>query len=129
MSDATHPGTGFLAGLIDHDFDRMHAALAPDATWSVPGATGVSGVARGADAVVERARAVVAGGVTIELQYLLRGWERDAVLLHNTGRRGDTVLDEQVLIVFTVADGLITAAENIISDVPGLDAFFEAGQR
>ena len=128
MSDATHPATGFLAGLIDHDFDRMHAALAPDATWSVPGETGISGVARGADAVVERARAVVAGGVTIEVQYLLRGWERDAVLLHNTGRRGDTVLDEQVLIVFTVADGLITAAENIISDVPGLEAFFHAGQ-
>lgn len=52
----------------------------------------------------------------------------DAVLLHNTGRRGDTVLDEQVLIVFTVADGLITAAENIASDVPWLNAFVEAGR-
>ena len=131
MTDTTTPqrlATGFLAGLIDHDFDRMHAALAPDATWSVPGDTDISGVARGADAVVARARAVASGGVTIALQYELAGWDRVAVLLHNTGRRGDTVLDEQVVIVFTTADGRITAAENLISDVPMLEAYFHAGR-
>ncbi|WP_018331555.1 nuclear transport factor 2 family protein [Actinomycetospora chiangmaiensis] len=118
----------FVAGVMEHDFDRMHAALAPDATWSVPGDHGISGVARGADAVVERARAVAAGGVSIRLQYELTGRDRVAVLLHNTGERNGTVLDEQVVIVFTVADGRITAAENLISDVPGLEAFFRAGR-
>lgn len=120
--------TDFLAGLIDHDFDRMHAALAPSATWSVPGDTAISGVADGADAVVERARAVAAGGVSIELQHFLRGVDRVAVLLHNTGRREETVLDEQVVIAFTTSAGRITAAENLISDVPMLDAFFDAGR-
>ncbi|MCD2192066.1 nuclear transport factor 2 family protein [Actinomycetospora endophytica] len=117
---------GFLAGLIDHDFDRMRAVLAPTATWSVPGRTGISGVAEGADAVVERAQAVAAGGVSIELQYLLEGWDRVAVLLHNTGRRGEAALDEQVVIVFSVDGDQITAAENLISDVPMLEAFFRA---
>ena len=66
--------------------------------------------------------------MSIELRYLLQGWDRIAVLLHNTGRRSETVLDEQVVIVVTVADGRITAAENLISDVPMLEASFHAGQ-
>lgn len=123
-----HLATEFLAGLIAHDFDRMHAALAPGATWSVPGDTAISGVAEGAEAVVERARAVAAGGVSIELRSVLEGWDRIGVLLHNTAERHGAVLDEQVVIVFTVADGRITAAENLISDVPMLETFFRAGR-
>jgi hypothetical protein len=66
--------------------------------------------------------------VSIELQHLLHGLDRVAALLHNTGQRGETVLDEQVVIVFSASDGRITAAENLISDVPMLDAFFDAGR-
>ena len=117
----------FIHGLLDHDWERMRSALADDATWSLPGETGVSGLAEGADAVVERGRAIVSGGVSIELQYILLGRDNAAVMLHNTGRRGDAVLDEHLTTVFTLRAGRIAALETLISDVPMLNAFFAAG--
>ena len=116
----------FIHGLLDHDWERRRSALADRATWSLPGETAVSGVAEGADAVVERGRAIVSGGVSIELVHILLGRDNAAVMLHNTGRRGDTVLDEHLTTVFTLDDGRIVALETLISDVPGLNAFFAA---
>lgn len=117
----------FIHGLLDHDWDRMRSALADTATWSLPGETAVSGVAEGADAVVERGRAIVAGGVSVELRHILLGRDNAAVMLRNTGRRGDAVLDEHLTTVFTLVDGRIASLETLISDVPGLNAFFAAG--
>lgn len=116
----------FIHGLLDGDWDRMRSALTDDATWSLPGTTAVSGLAEGADAVVERGRAIVSGGVSIELLHILTGEHNAAVMLHNTGRRGDAVLDEHLTTVFTLRDGRIAALETLISDVAMLDAFFAA---
>ena len=116
----------FIHGLLDRDWARMRSALAEGAPWSLPGETAVSGVAEGADAVIERGQAIVSGGVSIELVHILLGRDNAAVMLHNTGRRGDAVLDEHLTTVFTLDDGHIVALETLISDVPGLNAFFAA---
>jgi ketosteroid isomerase-like protein len=117
----------FLAGLMSDDLDRMRSSLHPEATWSVPGETAISGLATGADAIIERVRAITSSGdVSIHLEHVLYGRDNVAVALHNTGQRGDVRLDEQVIIVFTLANGKISAAENLITDVPGLNAFFAA---
>lgn len=116
----------FLGGLLDRDFERMGSVLHADATWSLPGDTAVSGVAHGRDAVVERGRAIVSGGVDIELVHVLIGLDNVAVQLHNTGRKSAAVLDEHLTTVFSLDGSTIVAIETLISDVPGLNAFFAA---
>ncbi|MBE7187296.1 nuclear transport factor 2 family protein [Jatrophihabitans endophyticus] len=117
----------FAAGLVDGDVDRMASALHPDVRWSVPGTTAISGTAQGVDAVVDRARAIAASDVVVDLEHVLLGVETAAVLLHNTGNRGGVHLDEVVVVVFGFAEGAIVSADNVISDVAGLDAYFAAG--
>ena len=58
--------------------------------------------------------------MSVQLNHVLHGLGNVAVALHDTGQRGDARLDEQVIILFTVTDGRIAAAVNLISDVPGL---------
>lgn len=62
----------------------------------------------------------------VVLRRVLLGLDTVAVELHNTGRRSEVQLDEQVIVVFAVQDGRIATADNLISDVPGLNAFFAA---
>ena len=78
------------------------------------------------DVEFERGRAIVSGGVDIELVHVLIGLDNVAVQLHNTGRKSGAVLDEHLTTVFTLDGEVIVAAETLISDVPGLNAFFAA---
>jgi hypothetical protein len=62
--------------------------------------------------------------VKIELEYIVFGYQDVALHLHNTGKRGDQVLDERLTTVCSLRWNKIRRLETFISDVEMLDAFF-----
>ncbi|ATL65574.1 nuclear transport factor 2 family protein [Nocardia terpenica] len=124
MTSAYAIGKQFHAALSTRDWDALRALLHDDATWTLPGDNTVSGVAVGADAVIERARTIAGYGLNFELLHVLVSRENVALSLHNTARRDDAVLDEYLSSVCRLRDGRIAAIETFLSDVPGMNAFF-----
>ena len=117
----------FLTALKGRNWRMMRAMLTDDASWTLPGKSELSGEARGADAVVERARQLRDYGVMVELTYILYGMHGVALSLHNTGGRGDLKLDEHVVIVLDLEDTRIAKMTTYLHDVPGINTFFVEG--
>jgi len=117
----------FVTSLKSNDWDTMRSILADDASWTLPGTSLLSGLANGAEAIIKRAQGLKHFGVNFDLKYILIGLHGFTLSLHNTASRGDLILDEQVAIVFEVADEKITGMATYLSDVPGINAFFIAG--
>ncbi|MFH8345241.1 nuclear transport factor 2 family protein [Streptomyces sp. NPDC018045] len=117
-------GKQFHAALATGDWDAIRSLLHEDAVWELPGDNTISGAARGADAVVERARKIAGYGLNFALLHILVSPRNMALSLHNTAQRGDLVLDEHLSTVCTVRDGKIAAIETYLSDVDGMNAFF-----
>ncbi|MEU1016125.1 nuclear transport factor 2 family protein [Streptomyces sp. NPDC005900] len=117
-------GRSFHRALVSRDWAGIRALLHDDATWTLPGDNTVSGVAEGADAVVERARRIASYGLDFTLLHILVSRENVALSLHNTARREDAVLDEHLATVCRLRDGKIASIETYLSDVPGMNAFF-----
>lgn len=118
-------GRRFHAALSKGDWAAIRDLLTDDATWTLPGDNLVSGHVSGADAVVERARLIASYGVRFALQNVLVSKENVALSLHNTAARGDLILDEHLATVCTLRDGRISAIETYLSDVSGMNAFFQ----
>lgn len=114
----------FHAGLVKRDWAAIRALLTDDARWVLPGNNTISGLAQGADAVVERARLIASYGLSFELKHILVSPENMALSLHNTATRGDLHLDEYLSTVCFLRDGKIASIETYLSDVPGMNAFF-----
>ena len=91
--------------------------LAEDVVWTLPGASRMSGEARGREAVARRLETFAASGGHIELRHVLFGWDDVAVLLHNTGERDGRVLDEHLITLLRLRAGQIHRAETLVSDV------------
>jgi uncharacterized protein len=85
----------FLRGLRDRDANLLRSIMTNDVVWSVPGESLMSGEARGVDAILKRAATLANFNVKIELKHVVLGLHDVAVQLHNTGKFGDKVLDEQ----------------------------------
>ncbi|GAA2253540.1 hypothetical protein GCM10010145_21670 [Streptomyces ruber] len=117
-------GEAFLAALAKGDWDGIRALLHADAVWVLPGDNTVSGRAEGAGAVVERARRIAGYGVSFELLHVLVSAENVALSIHNTARRGDTVLDQHLATVCRLRNGKVESIETYLSDVDGMNAFF-----
>jgi ketosteroid isomerase-like protein len=114
----------FHAYLTARDWDGIRSLLTDDATWVLPGDNTISGLADGADAVVERAKKIASYGLNFELLHILVSPENMALSLHNTARRGEVRLDEYLSTVCRLRDGKIASIETYLSDVPGMNAFF-----
>ena len=95
-----------------------------DATWTLPGDNVISGTAKGADAVVERARLIASYGLSFNLENILLSRNNMALALHNTAERDGIRLDEKLATVCHLRDGKIAEIETFLSDVPGMDRFF-----
>jgi len=117
----------FITALKNNDWDSMRGILKPDATWTLPGTSLLSGLANGAEAIIKRAQGLKHFGVNFDLKYILIGLNGYTLSLHNTSRRGDLILDEQVAIVFEVQDGKVASMATYLSDVAGINAFFVEG--
>jgi hypothetical protein len=117
----------FVTTLKNNDWDRMRTILKPDVIWTLPGISSLSGLAVGADAIIQRAQGLKYFGVNFHLNYILIGFSGFILSLHNTAQRGDKVLDEQVAIVFEIRDGKVESMATYLSDVAGINAFFIEG--
>ena len=117
----------FVTALKNNDWDSMHALFLPEAIWTLPGVSLLSGLASGVEAIVERAENLKKFGVNFDLKYILIGLNGFTLSLHNTAKRGDLVLDEQVAIVFEVINEKIASMATYLSDVPGINRFFISG--
>jgi ketosteroid isomerase-like protein len=114
----------FLELLRNRDWVTMRSVFTDDAIWCLPGSNKISGLAEGADAVVERARLIASYGLNFALKNILIGPEGVALSLNNTARRGDLVLDEHLATVCQIRDGKIARIDTYLSDVPMMNAFF-----
>jgi limonene-1,2-epoxide hydrolase len=117
----------FTTALKNNDWDNMRSILAPDATWTLPGVSLLSGLADGAEAIIKRVQSLKKFGVNFDLKYILIGLNGFTLSLHNTANRGELVLDEQVAIVFEVVDEKVSSMATYLSDVEGINRFFVPG--
>jgi hypothetical protein len=117
-------GRRFHAALVARDRGAIRALLTDDAQWILPGNNTISGIADGADAVVDRGRKIAGYGVNFELLHIFVSRDNVALSLHNTARQGDRVLDEYLATVCRLKDGKIAEIETFLSDVDGMNAFF-----
>jgi len=114
----------FIKGLTKQDGSLLRTILTDDVVWSLPGTSLMSGEARGVDAILKRSEILRGFNVKIEIQHVVFGLNDVALLLHNTGREGDALLDEHLATVCRLNGNKIHRLDTFISDVTMLDAFF-----
>lgn len=125
--DKLYLATTFLTALKNNEWDAMRAIIAPDAIWTLPGTSILSGVADGAEAIIRRAQGLKHFGVKFQLKDILYGLHGVTLSLHNTANRNNLKLDEQVAIVCEINEGKISSMTTYLSDVAGINAFFIDG--
>ena len=113
----------FLTALQSRNATQLRSVLTDDAVWSLPGTSAVAGEAKGADAVVAKGQFLGSHGVAFALLHVLYGWTDVAIVLHNTGRHGDSILDEYLTSVLSLRGEKIQRIDTYISDVPMLNRF------
>src|SRR5215469_1744681 len=86
----------FIKGLTNQDGALLRTILTDDVIWSLPGTSLMSGEAHGVDAILKRSEILRGFNVKIEIQHVAYGLKDVALLLHNTGKERDTVLDEHL---------------------------------
>jgi ketosteroid isomerase-like protein len=125
--DKFHIASAFLTSLKSRDWQAMRTILTDDASWTLPGTSLLSGEAKGAEAVVDRARKLRNFGVMVELLHVLYSMNGVALSLHNTAGRGDLKLDEYVVIVIELQDKKIAKLNTHLHDVAAINGFFVEG--
>ena len=116
--------TAFIDALRTGDANQFRGIMTDDVFWTLPGTSPVSGIAKGVEGILTRARTIVDYGTNVEIQHVVRGLEGVALLLHNTGKRNARVLDEYLTTVCTLRDGKIARLDTYISDVEMVNAYF-----
>lgn len=119
----------FLSSLKTKDWNLLRSLLTDDSTWTLPGASIISGEAIGIDAVIKRAQLIVSFGVSLQLNHVLYGMFGFALSVHNQAIRGGIQLDEHLATVCVLRDGKIASINTYLSDVPGVNAFFTVENR
>lgn len=102
----------------------LEATMTEDIVWSLPGASKMSGEARGYDEIIKRIQTFASFGVDIDFEFVLYGLDNVAVQLHNTGSRDGKTLDEHLVTVCTIRDEKICHLQTFLSDVQMLNGFF-----
>ena len=116
--------TSFIEALRSLDEKGFQKIMTDDVVWTLPGSSPVSGVARGVAGILKRAQAIVDRNVTLEIMHVVLGHEGVALLLHNTGKWKEKVLDEYLTTVCTLRDGKIARLDTYISDIPMVNTYF-----
>jgi len=111
--------------LTTRDWSLLRDIMASEVYWVLPGNNTISGKASGVDEVVARAELIASYGPSFTLEHVLLSRDNMALAIHNTARRGDLELDEHLATVCTLDRGRIVAIETYLSDVEGMDAFFQ----
>jgi ketosteroid isomerase-like protein len=115
---------GFITGLSNRDANLLKSIMTDDVVWSLPGKSLMSGEAHGVDAILKRSETLHRYEVKIELEHVVFGYQDVALHLHNTGKRGDKILDEHLTTVCSLRGNKIRRLDTFISDVQMLNAYF-----
>jgi ketosteroid isomerase-like protein len=116
--------TSFIDARRAGDANGFRAIMTDDVFWTLPGKSLVSGVAKGVEGILKRARTIVDYGATVNIAHVVLGYEGAALLLHNTGKRNGQILDEYLTTVLTLRDGKIARLDTYISDIDMVNAYF-----
>ena len=114
----------FLHALGTKNWDLLHSIITKDISWTLPGASVISGEVSGVNAIIIRAQQIVSYGVSLELKHILYGQYNVTLSVHNQASRGELILDEHLATVCIIRDGKISKIETYLSDIDGLNAFF-----
>jgi ketosteroid isomerase-like protein len=114
----------FFSAISTGDWPSLVDILTPDATWTFPGDNTLTGTVTGIEQIAAKARLIASYGVVIGFEYVMFGTDSFIIKLHNTGRRGDLVLDEHLGTVCTVRAGRIATADTHLSDIKAMNLFF-----
>jgi uncharacterized protein len=120
----TEPDRKSIASLRAQNAELLASSNTDDVAWTLPGASAVSGVAAGVAGTMKRAEGLAAHAVDLETLHVLYGLEDVAIMLRNTSRRGDRVLDEYLTRVCLLRGSRIHRLITYISDLPMMNAFF-----
>jgi uncharacterized protein len=114
----------FITGLGNGDANLLKSVMTDDVVWRLPGKSLMSGEAHGVDAILKRSETLHRYEVKIELEHVVFGYQDVALHLHNTGKRGDKILDEHLTTVCSLRGNKIRRLDTFISDVEMLNSFF-----
>ena len=115
----------FLCAFKAHDWEGIRSQLHADIKWTLPGNGMISGTAVGVDAVIERTKIIIEGGVQTKLHHILVGQNGLTLSLNNTATSADgRILDEELATVLTVENGLIIKIDTYLSNVPMMEKYF-----
>jgi hypothetical protein len=78
---------------------------------------------------MQRARAIAAYGVKVEILRAVFGHAGIALILHNTAAQGGRVLDEHLAAVFSFRGDRIARLDTYLSDVPMAELFFGISEK
>ena len=121
---AQHLANAFFRAITTADWPALTQIFTPDATWTFPGANALSGTSIGIPAIAAQAQLIGSYGIQIGFEYVMVGRNSFIIKLHNTGRRGDLILDEHLGTVCTTREGLIATADTHLSDIAMMNTFF-----
>ena len=116
--------TSFIEALRAADANGFRSIMTDDVVWTLPGTSLVSGIAKGVEGILKRARYIVEYDANVEIQHVVLGYEGVALLLHNTGKRNGRILDEYLTTVCTLRNGKIARLDTYISDIEMVNTYF-----
>jgi uncharacterized protein len=105
----------------------LRGRFAEDAVWTVPGRGVMAGVYRGRDEIfrfLARLPKETDGTYSLRLIDVLASDERAAALYRASGERRGRRLDLDQLLLFTVADGVVTEVVALPSDPEAFEEFW-----
>jgi ketosteroid isomerase-like protein len=114
----------FLTILGKPDIGVVREVAVEEMIWTFPGSSPISGRANGAAAIIERAKVIAANKVRVEILHTVYGLDGVSIILHNTGKKNDKVLDEYLAAVFAFRGSKIKRLDTHLSDVPMAETFF-----
>lgn len=115
-----------LGAMRSGDVDAAARHVSDDFVWHIPGSSAISGDAVGFTALAQKMQRLVGAGLRPEVLAVLEGESHVANLQRNVAEAAGHRLDQQVVNLFTIADGTITRLDTFFSDQPAAEAFWDA---
>jgi uncharacterized protein len=114
----------FASAVKSRNPQLLQSLITDDVTWSLPGTSLMYGEVHGVDGILMRAEILDAFEVNVQVEHVVLGYKDVGFILHNTGHKGDKILDEHLTTILILHDNRIRRLETLVSDVSMLNAYF-----